>query len=82
MTGLRLLFRVTLRRHNLAAELYHLGRPQKIPLVASPGEAKRFVKAATAISFASGAPTMENNISNCGTSIAYPPSIPSAWRSR
>ena len=36
MTGLRFLFRVTLRRLDLAAEIYHLREPQKIPLVVSP----------------------------------------------
>ena len=28
MTGVRFLFRVTLRRHDLAAEVYHLKEPQ------------------------------------------------------
>jgi hypothetical protein len=31
---------VTLRRHDLAAEVYHLKEPQKLPLVMSPEEAK------------------------------------------
>src|SRR5260221_14704857 len=35
MTGVRFLFRVTLRRLDLAAEIYHLREPQKIPLVIS-----------------------------------------------
>ena len=35
MTGLRFLFRVTLRRLDLAAEIYHIKEPQKIPLVMS-----------------------------------------------
>ncbi len=35
MTGLRFLFRVTLRRLDLAAEIYHLREPEKIPLVMS-----------------------------------------------
>src|ERR1700746_1083803 len=35
MTGLRFLFRVTLRRWALAAEFYPLREPQKIPLVMS-----------------------------------------------
>ena len=39
MTGLRFLFRVTLRRLDLAAEIYHLREPQKIPQVISPDEA-------------------------------------------
>jgi integrase/recombinase XerD len=43
MTGLRFLFRVTLRRLDLAAEIYHLKEPQKIPLVMSPDEAKRLL---------------------------------------
>ena len=33
MTGLRFLFRVTLRRLDLAEEIYHIKEPQKIPLV-------------------------------------------------
>ena len=32
MTGLRFLFRVTLRRLDLAAEIYHIKESQKIPL--------------------------------------------------
>ena len=31
MTGVRFLFRVTLRRHDLAAEVWHLKEPQKLP---------------------------------------------------
>ncbi len=33
MTGVRFLPRVTLRRHDLAAEVYHLREPRKVPLV-------------------------------------------------
>ena len=43
MTGVKFLFRVTLRRHDLAAEVYHLKEPQKLPLVMSPEEAKRLL---------------------------------------
>jgi len=43
MTGVRFLFRVTLRRLDLAAEIYHIKEPQKIPLVLSPDEAKRLL---------------------------------------
>ena len=43
MTALRFLFRVTLRRLDLAAEIYHIKEPQKIPLVMSPDEAKRLL---------------------------------------
>ena len=41
MTGLRFLLRVTLRRLDLAAEIYHIREPQKIPLVMSPDETRR-----------------------------------------
>src|SRR5438105_6119982 len=43
MTGLRFLFRVTLRRLDLTAEIFHIKEPQKIPLVMSPNEAKRLL---------------------------------------
>lgn len=43
MTGVRFLFRVTLRRHDLAAEIYHLKEPQKVPVVMSPDEIKRLL---------------------------------------
>jgi integrase/recombinase XerD len=41
MTGVKFLFRVTLRRLDLAAEIYHLREPQKIPQVMSPDETRR-----------------------------------------
>ena len=47
MTGLRFLFRVTLRRPDLAAEIYHLREPQKVPLVMSPDETKRLLAVAS-----------------------------------
>jgi len=40
MTGVRFLFRVTLRRHDLAAEIWHIKEPQKLPPVLSPEEVK------------------------------------------
>ena len=43
MTGVRFLFRVTLRRHDLVAEIYHLKEPQKLPLTMSREEAKRLL---------------------------------------
>ena len=46
MTGLRFLFRVTLRRFDLAAEIFHLREPQKIPLTISVDEAKRLLAVA------------------------------------
>jgi integrase/recombinase XerD len=49
MTGLRFLFRVTLRRLDLAAEIYHLREPQKIPQVMSPDETRRVLAVATSL---------------------------------
>jgi integrase/recombinase XerD len=46
MTGLRFLLRVTLRRLDLASEVYHLREPQKIPLVMSPDETRRLLAVA------------------------------------
>ena len=46
MTGVRFLYRVTLRRPDLAAEIFHLREPQKIPLVMSPEEARRLLAVA------------------------------------
>src|SRR6201990_102174 len=43
MTGVKFLFRVTLRRHDLAAEIYHLKEKQKLPLTMSPNEAERLL---------------------------------------
>src|ERR1700730_13246941 len=45
MTGLRFLFRVTLRRLDLAVEIYYIREPQKIPLVMSPDETRRLLAA-------------------------------------
>ena len=49
MTGVKFLFRVTLRRLDLAAEIYHLREPQKIPLVMSPDETKRLLAVASSL---------------------------------
>jgi site-specific recombinase XerD len=49
MTGLRFLFRVTLRRLDLAAEIYHLREPQKIPQVISRDEARRLLAVADSL---------------------------------
>jgi site-specific recombinase XerD len=49
MTGVRFLFRVTLRRHDLAAEIYHLKEPQKLPLTMSPNEAERLLDMAASL---------------------------------
>jgi integrase/recombinase XerD len=49
MTGLRFLFRVTLRRLDLSAEIYHIREPQKIPLVMSQDETRRLLAVATSL---------------------------------
>jgi site-specific recombinase XerD len=46
MTGLRFLFRVTLRRLDLAEEVYHIREPQKLPLIMSVDEMKRLLAVA------------------------------------
>jgi integrase/recombinase XerD len=43
MTGVKFLLRVTLRRHDLAAEIYHIKEPQKLPLIMSRNEAERLL---------------------------------------
>jgi len=43
MTGLRFLFRVTMRRLDLEAEIYHLREPQRLPKVMSRDEVKRLL---------------------------------------
>jgi integrase/recombinase XerD len=49
MTGLRFLFRVTLRRLDLAADIYHIREPQKLPLVMSADEIKRLLAVASSL---------------------------------
>ena len=43
MTGVKFLLRVTLRRHDLAAEVFHLREPVKVPLVLSRNEVRRLL---------------------------------------
>ncbi len=43
MTGLRFLFRITMRRLDLEAEIYHLREPQRLPKVMSQDEARRLL---------------------------------------
>jgi len=49
MTGVKFLFRVTLRRLDLVAEIYHLREPQKIPMVMSPDETRRLLAVASSL---------------------------------
>jgi integrase/recombinase XerD len=43
MTGVRFLFRVTLRRLDLSEEVYHIREPEKLPLIMSVDEIKRLL---------------------------------------
>jgi site-specific recombinase XerD len=43
MTGVKFLFRVTLRRHDLVAEIFHLREPDRVPQVMSRKEVKRIL---------------------------------------
>ncbi len=43
MTGVKFLFRVTLRRHDLAAEIFHMKEPRRVPLVLSQDEIRRLL---------------------------------------
>jgi integrase/recombinase XerD len=49
MTGVKFLFRVTLRRHDLVAEIFHLKEPVKVPLVLSKKEIKRILAMAPSL---------------------------------
>ena len=49
MTGLRFLFRVTLRRLDLSEEVYHIREPEKLPLVMSVDEIKRLLAVASSL---------------------------------
>jgi len=49
MTGVKFLLRVTLRRHDLAAEIYHLKERQKVPLVMSQEEISRLLAMAGSV---------------------------------
>jgi len=49
MTGVKFLLRVTLRRHDLVAEIFHLKEPVKVPLVLSQKEIKRILAMAPSL---------------------------------
>jgi len=49
MTGVKFLFRVTLRRHDLVAEIFHLKEPDRVPLVLSQKEIKRILAMAPSL---------------------------------
>ena len=46
MSGVKFLFRVTLRRLDLAEEIYHLNEPQRAPVILSVNEVKRLLAVA------------------------------------
>src|SRR6267378_8212769 len=54
MTGVRFLFRVTLRRHDLAAEVWHIKEPERLPPVLSPEEVATSLKARAMLTLAYG----------------------------
>jgi integrase/recombinase XerD len=62
MTGVKFLFRVTLRRHDLVAEIFYLKEPQKIPPVMSQDEVARVLASTTSIK----AQTMLSLAYGCG----------------
>ena len=49
VTGVRFLFRITLRRYDLASEIWHMKEPQKLPPVLSPEEIRRILNMATSL---------------------------------
>src|ERR1700676_4352606 len=49
MTGVKFLLRVTLRRLDLAAEVYHIREPETIPQGMSPDETRRVLAAANSL---------------------------------
>ena len=49
MTGVKFLLRVTLRRHDLVAEIFHLREPDRVPLVLSQKEVKRILAMALSL---------------------------------
>ena len=49
MTGVKFLLKVTLRRHDLAAEVWHMKEPLKLPPVLSPEEVKRVLTCAASL---------------------------------
>jgi len=46
MTGVAFLFRVTLRRPEIADQIEYIAEPEKIPVVLSPEEVRRLLNAA------------------------------------
>jgi integrase/recombinase XerD len=68
MTGVKFLVRVTLRRLDFAAEIYHLREPQKLPQVMSPDETRRLLPSPVASRFAC-----------CSVSVMAVACVPARW---
>src|SRR5215472_1724641 len=68
MTGVRFLYRVTLRRHDLAAEVWHIKEPERLPPVLSPEEVKRVLTMAPEGASDANAGLM---VSGCGPARWY-----------
>lgn len=49
MTGVKFLLKVTMRRLDLAAEVYHLKEPQRVPVVLAPDEVKQILTMAPSL---------------------------------
>lgn len=49
MTGVKFLLKVTMRRHDLAAEIYHIKEPQKVPVVLAQEEVQRLLTCASSL---------------------------------
>lgn len=62
ITGIKFLFRVTLRRHDLVAEIFHLKEQVKVPLVLSNEEIKRIL----AMAHSTNAHVMSSLAYGCG----------------
>src|SRR6516165_11571263 len=71
MTGVSFLLRVTLRRLDLAAEIYHIREPQKVPQVMSPDETRRGLAVATSLK--ASVDPRQNPHSARGTAPAHHP---------
>jgi site-specific recombinase XerD len=88
MTGVKFLLRVTLRRHDLAAEIFHLREPQKIPLVMSRDEVGRLLamapslKARVMLSLAYGCGSAPARWCGSGSATSTAPRTSSALSSR
>ncbi len=84
MTGVKFLLRVTLRRHDLVSEIFHLREPQKVPLVMSRDEVRRLLamapslKARVMLSLAYGCGMRAGEVVGSGSATSTAPRTSSA----